>query len=99
MGPFSRVEDGRHVRRGYTPQMLIELCEHAGLRAEAMTFASGVISQKVTWIFRVLRKHNPRLAWAAIAPLRVLPVLLDGVATPLLRWPRYSIRLEAYKLS
>lgn len=99
MGPFSRVEDGGHVLRGYTPQMLIELCEHAGLRPEAITFASGVMSQKVTWIFRVLRKLNPLLAWAAIAPLRVLPVVLDGVVTPLLRWPRYSICLEAYKPS
>jgi hypothetical protein len=33
-GPFTTVENGDHVRRGYTRWHLIELCEAAGLRAE-----------------------------------------------------------------
>jgi 2-polyprenyl-3-methyl-5-hydroxy-6-metoxy-1,4-benzoquinol methylase len=28
MGPFSKVEDGGHVRRGYSGTMLVELCAH-----------------------------------------------------------------------
>ena len=33
-GPFNKVEDGAHVIRGYSKQMLMELCEKAGLKVE-----------------------------------------------------------------
>lgn len=97
MGPFREVEDGGHVRRGYTRQMLRELCDSAGLAVDDITFASGFLSQKVTWIFRLIRKVNPLLGWVVIAPLRLLPIVLDDPLTRLLRWPCYSICLEAFK--
>jgi SAM-dependent methyltransferase len=97
MGPFSTVEDGWHVRRGYSRMMLEELCEHSGLRVERISYCSGYVSQKVAAVMRRLSAINLVLAWALILPLRALPPLLDPIITVLLGWPHYSICLEAYK--
>ena len=96
-GPFSRTETGDHVRRGYSPAMLEELCEAAGLRCEKISYCSGVMSQKTTTLMRRLQSVNAALAWGAVLPLRPLVPLVDPWLTPLLGWPAYSIGLEAYK--
>lgn len=98
MGPLSQIEDGGHVRRGYTKAMLEELCAQAGLIVEQVSFCSGFLSQKITYLLRVLSRVHPLFAWAVILPLRLIPPLLDWLVTSLLRWPYYSICLEAYKL-
>ena len=77
--------------------MLEELCDHAGLKVENITFCSGFVSQKVAGAMRRLSGFNKGLAWALVLPLRALPPLLDTVVTSVLRWPCYSICLEAYK--
>ena len=97
MGPFSTVEDGWHVRRGYSKVMLEELCEHSGLRVERISYCSGYVSQKVTAVMRRVSAINALLAWTLILPLRALPPLLDPLITVILGWPHYSICLEAYK--
>jgi SAM-dependent methyltransferase len=97
MGPFSIVEDGWHVRRGYSRGMLEELCEHSGLRVERISYCSGYVSQKVAAVMRRVSAINFLLAWALILPLRALPPLLDPLITVILGWPHYSICLEAYK--
>jgi SAM-dependent methyltransferase len=97
MGPFSTIEDGGHVRRGYSTTMLEELCDHAGLKVESITFCSGFVSQKLAGAMRRLSAFNNLLAWALVLPLRPLPPLLDSVITYVLKWPCYSICLEAYK--
>lgn len=96
-GPFSKFEDGRHVRRGYTRAMLAELCAQAGLTLERRSFCTGLLSQKATLLFRLLSRAHPLLGWAVILPLRALPPLLDRPITSLLGWPYFSICLEAYK--
>jgi 2-polyprenyl-3-methyl-5-hydroxy-6-metoxy-1,4-benzoquinol methylase len=96
-GPFSTVEDGWHVRRGYSRAMLEELCERSGLRVERITYCSGYVSQKVAAIMRGLSAVNSMLAWALVLPLRALPPIVDPIITRLLGWPHYSICLEAYK--
>ena len=96
-GPFSETENGWHVRRGYTPAMLTELCSRATLTLERITFCTGLISQKVTGILRILSGIHKLLAWNAILPLRLLPPLLDRPVTHLANWPYYSICIEAYK--
>jgi 2-polyprenyl-3-methyl-5-hydroxy-6-metoxy-1,4-benzoquinol methylase len=97
MGPFSTVEDGSHVRRGYSGAMLEELCEHSGLKVERISYCSGYASQKVAAAIRRLSPMNALLAWALTLPFRVLPPLLDPIITVLLGWPYFSICLEAYK--
>ena len=96
-GPFSEIEDGWHVRRGYTPAMLTELCKGAMLTLERVTFCTGLISQKVTGILRILSRMHKLLGWSAILPLRLLPPLFDRPVTHLANWPYFSICIEAYK--
>ena len=97
-GPFliDRT-DGWHVRRGYTESSLNELCQLAGLSVDRFSYCSGVLSQKITFVLRVLSKIHPLLGWAAILPLRPFPPFLDSLITNLLGWPYYSICLEATK--
>ena len=76
-GPYLPIEDGRHVRRGYSKAELIELLEHHGFMVEAVDYCSGYLSQKLTWLLRVLRWIPAPIVWAATLPLRVLPGVLD----------------------
>ncbi|HEX3872100.1 MAG TPA: methyltransferase domain-containing protein [Pirellulales bacterium] len=96
-GPFSTTETGAHVRRGYTRALLEEMCDTVGLHIEDVSYCSGWISQKSTGLMRLLSKVHPLLGWATILPLRPLIPVLDGPLTRLLKWPSYSICLEAYK--
>lgn len=102
MGPFSFIEDGGHVRRGYTPCMLRELCAQAGFKVEEITYVSHVFSQLTTRLSRFLSKiAGARLAWIAILPLRPLAPLFDDWVGKwigqMIGWPGYSIALVAYK--
>ncbi len=96
-GPFSKTEDGGHVRRGYSKAMLEELCEDAGLVVEEFSYVSGVLSQKIWKVQRLLSKVHPLLGWTTILPLRVIPPIFDKALTKLLKYPHFSIGLEAYK--
>jgi hypothetical protein len=96
-GPFEREEQGWHVRRGYTKAMLEELCDEAGLLVEGISYCSGLSSQKVTTLMRIVGRIHPALGWASVLGLRPLPPLVDGALRSLTEWPDYSIGLEAYK--
>src|SRR5450759_2878177 len=48
----SPVEDGSHVRYGYSQQRLRQIAEQAGLQVEDEGFISGLISQKLTDLMR-----------------------------------------------
>jgi 2-polyprenyl-3-methyl-5-hydroxy-6-metoxy-1,4-benzoquinol methylase len=74
-GPFSKVEDGGHVRKGYTKEMIEELCNQTNLMIDNISYCSGFLSQKITFIQRVVSKVHPLLGWATITPLRFPPVL------------------------
>ncbi len=96
-GPFSQVEDGGHVRRGYTRAMLLDLCQEAGLMCNEIDYCSGFLSQKVCFMLRKIATVNHLLGWLSTLPLRIFPPILDGVVTRAIRWPYYSICIEAYK--
>ena len=95
-GPFSTKEDGGHVRRGYQESDLRMLCKTAGLQVDNVSFCSGFLSQKITYLLRVLSRTHYIVAWIATLPLRLLP-MVDPAVTSLLRWPNYSICVEAHK--
>jgi len=97
MGPWSKTEDGGHVRRGYTRAMLIELCEAAGLVCEEFSGCAGFLSQKVTALFWTLADNYPKLAWLTILPMRFALLPFDALLSWMLRWPPFSICIEAYK--
>jgi 2-polyprenyl-3-methyl-5-hydroxy-6-metoxy-1,4-benzoquinol methylase len=97
-GPFPPKETGWHVRKGYSEADLAKICQAVGLRMIAISYCSGFLSQKLTWIYRVVsRSVHPAIAWLLILPLRILPLLFDRAVTRWLRWPEYSICLEASK--
>jgi 2-polyprenyl-3-methyl-5-hydroxy-6-metoxy-1,4-benzoquinol methylase len=47
-GPFVEVEDGGHVRRGYSAAMLAELCAEADLAVEKFTSCSGRVEAQAS---------------------------------------------------
>jgi SAM-dependent methyltransferase len=97
-GPYSKVEDGWHVRRGYTKEMLVELCESTGLKVEEISFCSGYFSQRVYYVFCFLaRAIGLYPAWLLTLPLRIMPPLLDPLVRNVTSYPDYSICLLAYK--
>lgn len=96
-GPYSQVETGGHVRRGYTKCMLLELCQSAGFVCEEITYCSGFLSQKSTALMRFGSRIHPLAGWGLVLPLRLFIPFLDPLVTRALVWPYYSISLEAYK--
>ncbi len=95
-GGFAPVENGGHVRRGYTPDDLRRICGAAGLEVEKIGYCSGLLSQRVTRLLRFLCRHMPPVAgWTLILPLRAAPPLLDRWVSKITRWPGYSITLVA----
>jgi len=95
----SPVEDGSHVRYGYSQQRLRQIVEGAGLDVEAggESFVSGVVSQKLTDLMRRLSARIGLLpAWIVVLPLRVL-VVLDAPLSRMLRYPHLSVALCAVK--
>lgn len=97
MGPFLKVETGWHVRRGYTKAMVEELCLKANLVPERISFCSGFMSQKLCYVLRKVSKIHPILGWLVVLPFRLIPPVFDRLFTNLIRWPYFSICLEAYK--
>jgi len=77
--------------------MLAELCRHAGLEVEQISYCSGFLSQKITWLARAIFNRHHLLGWTLVMPLRILPLLLDPLIHRLTAWPDFSIGLEAYK--
>jgi SAM-dependent methyltransferase len=101
-GPFREIEDGAHVRRGYSASMLRELCDEAGFRVEEIGYVSHTCSQLVTRLHRALSAVLGRnVGWFVTLPFRLLPPLLDPWLGRwlgrILGWPGYSITLSAYK--
>jgi 2-polyprenyl-3-methyl-5-hydroxy-6-metoxy-1,4-benzoquinol methylase len=93
----SAVEDGSHVRYGYSQARLRELVSGAGLEVAGEGLLSGVISQKVTDLMRRLTRRLGRpAAWAIVLPLRAL-VFLDRPLTRMLGYPNLSVALCAVK--
>jgi SAM-dependent methyltransferase len=91
------VEDGSHVRYGYSQARLREIAEGAGLRVDSEAFISGVVSQRLTSLMRLLTARIGRVpAWLLVLPLRPL-VLLDRPLSRLLGYPHLSVALNAVK--
>jgi SAM-dependent methyltransferase len=96
-GPFSQVEDGGHVRRGYTPEDLKFLCASVALKVSHIGYCSGFVSQKITALMRMASAIHPLLGWGIVLPLRALPPVLDSWISAIVGWPGFSITLVATK--
>lgn len=98
-GPFLPIEDGRHVRKGYSEQGLRDLAAAAALEVREISSCSGFISQKLCAVQRRLGRLHPIAGWVAVLPFRWIPPLLDGVIQRLTGWPDYSICMVAIRPS
>jgi SAM-dependent methyltransferase len=93
----SGVEDGSHVRFGYSQARLREIFEAAGLEVSGESFVSGLISQKVSSLMRWLAEHVGLLAaWMIVLPLRPL-VVIDEAVTQAFHYPHMCIALRGVK--
>jgi len=95
---LSKVEDGGHVRWGYTHEDMRDLFREEGLRVISGEYISGFLSQQLTNLLRILGKVNKRFAWYATFPLRLL-LPLDRLVTKLLKYPNLSIGVIGEKVS
>src|ERR1700730_2255776 len=87
----SPVEDGSHVRYGYSAQQLRAIVEAAGLEVRDESFVSGLVSQKLTNLMRRLTLRFGRVTgWLIVLPLRPL-AMLDAAVSRLLRHPHLSL--------
>ena len=95
----SPVEDGGHVRIGYTPEDCKRLCAATGYEVLSISYCSGFLSQKVTAFQRILTKlFGYPAGWIIIFPFRLLPLLFDKIISAVFKWPGYSICLAAKKM-
>jgi 2-polyprenyl-3-methyl-5-hydroxy-6-metoxy-1,4-benzoquinol methylase len=93
----SPVEDGSHVRYGYSQERLREITQRAGLEVAEEGFISGVVSQKLTDLMRRLSARVGRpAAWALTLPLRPLTIL-DRPLSRMLHYPYLSVALCGVK--
>lgn len=82
---LSTMEEGGHVRWGYTHEEIRVLLEACGVDVVREEFISGVMSQQVTNVMRLLSRVNAHLAWLVTLPLRLAQI----VDAPVTRWLCY----------
>lgn len=94
---ISDIEDGGHVRWGYTHEEMATLCSRVGLKILKSGYATGFISQSIIRLERLGSALLPhRIVWAALFLFRFFTIL-DPLITPLLNYPYLSIAVVAVK--
>jgi 2-polyprenyl-3-methyl-5-hydroxy-6-metoxy-1,4-benzoquinol methylase len=94
---ISAIENGGHVRFGYTGDELRALLEANGLEVISEELITGVVCQQIDNVFRTLKKWTNRdFAWSVSLPLRIFQ-RLDRPITKLTEWPPLSVALVAIK--
>ncbi len=95
---ISEIENGDHVRWGYTHEEIGALLKEAGFELEARDYVTGAVSQWHILLYRALSRAIPyKVAWILVFPLRLF-ILLDPLVTKLLRYPYLSIAISARKV-
>lgn len=93
---LSEVEDGGHVRWGYTHEEVRAMFLRVGIKVVTQDYISGVVSQQVTNVLRVISRLNSRFAWGSTLPLRLLRPI-DLTLTKLMRYPFFSLGVVGIK--
>jgi SAM-dependent methyltransferase len=89
------VEDGGHVRWGYTHSRLRQLLGENGFTVTTEDFVSGYVSQRLTNLLRRMSAVLPYpLVWLLTLPLRITRCI-DRPITRLLRYPFLSVAVVA----
>lgn len=93
---LSVVEDGGHVRVGYTHEELHSICKKFGLELVKTEYITGFFSQTLINISRFLNSFISNLGWLITFPLRPL-ILLDPLIFRLFKYPHLSVAIIARK--
>lgn len=93
---ISSIEDGGHVRIGYDEEMLTNLLKKEFKQIE-FSYCSGILSQKLTLIYRKLFRLNKFLAIFIIMIFRPFQLIFDNLFTKFLKYPNFSICVNATK--
>ena len=94
---ISEVENGSHVRWGYTHEEITTLFAKHSLVVTGRAYLTGLISQRLIRSYRLLSMYIPyRLVWALLFPLRIC-VALDQLVTKIFHYPYLSIAVVAEK--
>lgn len=87
---LSKTEDGGHVRWGYTHEEVRQLFADCGLETVCEDYISGLITQTLMNLMRVLLVIHQKFAWLVTFPLRILQIL-DRPLTDFTQYPYLSI--------
>jgi 2-polyprenyl-3-methyl-5-hydroxy-6-metoxy-1,4-benzoquinol methylase len=94
---ISEIEDGGHVRFGYTVEELVRLFRENDMRVESAELITGLVCQKIDNVFRsISRWTNRDVGWLVSFPLRIFQVF-DKPLTKLTAWPPLSVAVVAVK--
>jgi len=97
IGPYlPPIEDGRHVRRGYTEAELRRMGADVGLTVELVAFCTGPLSRRLSGLQR--RLTNGRIVSLLLAPLKLMAEAIDNGLGPLTRLEGVSICMLFQKL-
>lgn len=78
---LSGVEDGRHVRWGYSQQQLDTAIRAAGLEPMEFAVFGGYLTQRLCGLLWRLQRISLPLAWGLTLPLRGVTMIDRGVTT------------------
>jgi 2-polyprenyl-3-methyl-5-hydroxy-6-metoxy-1,4-benzoquinol methylase len=93
----SPVEDGGHVRKGYTHQEIKGLFMKYGINVVEEEYISGFISQKIKHLSLLLEPYlNHNIIWLITYPLRAL-LIFDRPLTNMVKYPYLSIGVVGLK--
>jgi len=92
----SQVEDGGHVRAGYTFRQMREMFADCGLSVAHEEFVSGIVSQALANLMRRLNSISALFSWGAVLPFRVLQSI-DPPLSRLAARPFLSIAVVGVK--
>ena len=84
---ISKTEDGGHVRIGYDEEMLFSLLNKSFYDIK-ISYCSGFLSQKLTYIYRKLFNINKYFAIITILPLRPFQIIFDNFVTKILNYKK-----------
>lgn len=94
---LSKVEDGGHVRWGYTHEEMKKIFNDFGFQIIVEEYITGYISQKLIYLERLISsKANAKLAWLLIFPFRIFQ-FLDPFLAKFIKYPFFSIGIVAVK--
>jgi SAM-dependent methyltransferase len=93
---LSQIEDGGHVRWGYTHQELGDLLRGSGIDVISEEFIGGIVTDRLTRLFFILSKINKKAAWLTVTPFRALEAF-DPALTKMRKYPCGSVAVVGVK--